>query len=277
MSAKPNKMWIWGYTLDQIPGDMTFVEGKTSCSLETGAKYLGCDNVMWMNSLHTLNEPSEKTFKLIKDCKQVLIGLTHLETNGLGRGGFVTKYEECAKKISALSVKHPNITGAMLDDFHVMGSPSQDLTPEGLGKIYRALKSKNPKLKLYVVMYRRQTADEYLPYAKYFDGISFWDDTSEPYYWQMLYRDQIAEFRRKLPGKEIIQGQFMHDFWHNNKPMPMDILKMQCDIIADQLERGNVDGWVVIQNGFFSRTSHREQTEYLHNFWAWYNGTHTVR
>ena len=271
-----NKMWLWGYTLEQIPGSMPFVEGSTYCSLETGAKYLGCDNVFWMNSIHTLKEPSEKNSRLLKDFKQICCGLTHLETRGPGRGGWELHYVESARKAGRLSKKIPSITGVMLDDFHVMG-PSQDITPKQLAEINDALKSENPGLELNLVMYRRQTADEYAPYADSFDGISFWDDTSNPYYWNTLYRDQIAEFRQRFPEKKIIQGQFMHDFWHDNKPMPMEILELQCDIIAEQLERGNIDGWAVIQNGFFCRTSHRRQTEYLRNFWAWYNGCHTTR
>ena len=268
-------MWLWGYTLDQIPGKMPFVEGETFCSLETGAEYLGCDNVFWMNSLHSQEEPSPENCRRLKNCRQICCGLTHLETRGFGRGGWELHYVESARKTGRLSREFSNITGVMLDDFHVAG-PSQDITPGELAAIRDALKSENPALELNLVMYRRQTVEEYVPYAEYFDGISFWDDSSEPYFWNTLYRDKIAQFRWKFPEKKIIQGQFIHDFWHNNKPMPMDILELQCDVIADQLEHGNIDGWAVIQNGFFCRRSHRRQVEYLRNFWQWYNETHTV-
>ncbi len=59
-----NRFWLWGYVLDTVPGTAMFVDHTTSCSLETGAEYLGCDNILWMNSLHTLAEPSKKTGRI---------------------------------------------------------------------------------------------------------------------------------------------------------------------------------------------------------------------
>ena len=80
----------------------------------------------------------------------------------------------------------------------------------------------------------------------------------------------------KVPGKEIIQGQFIHAYGEGGIPQPMDQLKNQCSKFACALDRKTIDGWCALQSGWFSFESHREQVEYLRNFWDWYLKTRTV-
>ena len=35
-----NKLWVWGYVPDKVPGMMPFVNQETWCSLETAGSYL---------------------------------------------------------------------------------------------------------------------------------------------------------------------------------------------------------------------------------------------
>ena len=50
-----SQAWTWGYVISgAIPGEVPFV-GKSGCSLETAAAYLGTPNVVFMNGMHALD------------------------------------------------------------------------------------------------------------------------------------------------------------------------------------------------------------------------------
>ncbi len=166
----------------------------------------------------------------------------------------------------------------MIDDFRSLSGPSIDMTPEQLREVYEALKESNPALKLYVVMYHNiQTAESLLPFKNFFDGVSIWCWNSTNYFWNNLYEKEIQNFRKFFPDKALIQGQFLHAYGDGSVPQPLDQLELQCRKIAEQLDRGSIDGWCALQSGFLCRDSHRAQAEMLRNYWNWYRNTRTRR
>ncbi len=65
---------------------------------------------------------------------------------------FRTNYIEWARQIAALSLKHPNIAGYVIDDFY--GNTDEDhFTPEYVRQMVNAGKQINPKIKFYPLMY----------------------------------------------------------------------------------------------------------------------------
>jgi len=46
--------------------------------------------------------------------------------------------------------------------------------------------------------------------------------------------------------------------------------------ILSSLSAKKIDGWCALQTGGFSFQSHREQVEYVKNYWDWYRNTHTI-
>jgi len=264
-----NHIWVWGYTLKTVPGNVPYVENRRSyCSLEDGARYLGADNLVYMDSAHDLGALNPAQMERLSAFKQVVCGLTHIEE----ADGWHLFYEEAARKVSELSLRFPNITGAIIDDFRDPPGPSGKMTPEELKRIYLALKSVNPALKLYVVRYHvRQDYDELLAYKDYFDGINVWCWNTTEHFWKMLYKYDLLKLRATLPGKEVLQGQFIHDFGNQLcAPMPMDQLQLQCEKISLSMREKRIDGWVVLQNGFFDSYDHRPQMMYLRQFLDWF-------
>ena len=53
-------------------------------------------------------------------------------------------------------------------------------------------------------------------------------------------------------------------------------MELQCNKIAKELDRNHIDGWCALQSGYFCRLDHREQVEYLKNFWNWFRDTRTI-
>ncbi|MBE6356608.1 MAG: hypothetical protein E7058_05800 [Lentisphaerae bacterium] len=277
MSKKDNRFWVWGYTLDKVPGPSYFVNGPTSCSLETAADYLGCSNLCWMNSLHSMDAICDQNFTRLERFESILCGLTHIEHDYPGSGKWEMFYKESAAKIAEYSRKYPNIKGVILDDFRAPEGPSGKLTDEDLHVINAAMKEVNPDLKLYLVQYHtRQDFTKLESCSKDFDGLSIWSWRSTDYFWNALYEDDIMLLRRLFPDKDIIQGQFIHAYGDAGGAQPMDQMILQCNKIAKELDRNSINGWCALQSGYFCRLDHREQVEYLKNFWNWFRDTHTI-
>ena len=272
------KFWVWGYILDKVPGTVPFVNESTCCSLETGVRYMGCEGAFWMNGLHSLEALCDEQLERLKGIPNIICGLTHIETNGPDLGGWKLLYREAAERISELSLKYPAIKGALIDDFRADAGPSFNITPEYVHEVSVALKAENPALKLYVVQYHttQDSVKDLQPFKNDIDGISIWNWIPTEYFWKALYGSEIRHLREAYPDKEIIQGQFIHDFGGKSGPMPMNFVEMQSACIAGQLNSGTIDGWCLLQSGFFSHPNHRQQLEYMRNFWNWYCGTRTV-
>jgi len=266
-----NDLWVWGYTLDKCPGRVPYAERLSRCSLETAADYLGADNVVYMDGTHNIDLLNPEQMKRLSKFKRVICGLTHIEE----ADGWHLYYKEAARRVSELSLQFPNITGALIDDFRDPPGPSGKMTPAGLKEVYEALKSVNPKLKLYLVRYHvRQDYEELLAYRDYFDGINVWCWNSTEHFWRMLYKFDLRKLREMMPEKEVLQGQFIHDFDAGDwVPMAMDQLELQCEKISLAMREKRIDGWVVLQNGFFDAYDHRKQVCYLKEFLQWFFGT----
>lgn len=264
---KNNQIWVWGYVLENVPGPMKFVDGLTECSLETAADYLGADNVIYMDSCTDSRNLDDRLFKYVSKYKQVICGLDH------------EGYVDCARKVSEFSLAHPNVIGALIDDFREVTGPSRNMTPDQLLEVRNALKSVNPDLKLYIVWYHmRLELEDLLEFRDGFDGISLWCWNSTDHFWKALYSERdLARLNFLMPEKEILQGQFLHAFGDGNVAQPMDQLKLQCSRIGEQLRCGAIEGWVILQNGYFCRESHHEQVQYLKNYLDWFVHTRTRR
>ena len=265
MEMKSGKLWCWGYVLPKVPGPMMFVNQETYCSLETGADYIHAGGVVFMNSTTSVRDLNDDLFRHVGRFEQVVCGLDHAD------------YVAAAKAVSRFSLTHPNVTGAMLDDFLEEHGPSKNMTVDQLKAIRDALKSENPKLKLYVVRYSRQDQEVLLPYLDHIDAINFWVWVSTDHYWRYQYEDQIWMLKHRF-GKEVMQGVFLHNYGESwDEPIPMDMLKLQLKKIGTVYRRGEIDSIIVLQNGWFCRDNHMEQLQYVRNYFEWLIGTTTVR
>lgn len=265
-------LWVWGYVMDRIPGKVPFLPFQSYCSLETACSYFGAENAVFMNSTHSMESLNDQLFGYLKNCRQVVCGLEH------------GHYLEAAERVSDFSLSHPNVEGAVIDDFldevgDYYKGPSAGMPPEELKAIQQALKKHNPALKLYVVRYTRQSKEDLLPYLDYFDVLNLWIWHSTRDFWEASYLDEIAKFR-KLYRKPIMQGLFIHHYgFCDNEQPPMDpeLMNIQCERIGAELRQGHIDSWCLLQNGWLSLPSHRATVKVLKDYLDWHYGTTTFR
>jgi hypothetical protein len=268
---KNNRLWVWGYVLDDIPGNAPFVNLPTFCSLETACSYLGADNAVFMNSMGDITLLNEERLGRLAGMRKIVCALQH------------RNYLESAKAVSRLSKTFPNIRGAIIDDFLDRGyayrGSSADMTPTQLKAVRDALRSENQELELYVVRYTWQDPEELLPYKDFFDVLNLWVWISTADYWDARYYHDINRYRC-LYEKPIMQGLFLHHYGlakDHSAPMTLKLMQTQCKRAGDELRVGNIQDWCILQSGWFSRETHRRQLEWFRNYLTWFYGTWSKR
>jgi hypothetical protein len=268
-----DKVWLWGYIIDgSLPGKIPFIsdsgkppfDGVSSCSLETGAIYLGAPNVVFMNSNHDIKSLTPSLLDRLAPCKNVICALQH------------GKYQETAKALSSISRQYSNIVGGLIDDFMDHVGPSKNITVDQTKAIYDALKSENPALKFYVVRYTEQDQKDLLPYLPYIDVINLWVWKAEEEPWLTTLEPEIDNIR-KITGKPILLGLYIHDYGNTGTAIPMNILELQFRKATDLMKKGKIEGFVILQNGWFDHESHRPQIQWMKQYLDWLFQTQTKR
>jgi hypothetical protein len=250
-----DRAWTWGYVIPgQVPGDVPFV-GKSTCSLEAGAAMLGTPNVVFMNSCDDRATLTDEYLRRFDTCKQVICALQH------------NAYADAAKRVSSLSKSHPNITGALIDDFRDPPGPSHAITPAETKAIRDALRSENPSLRLYVVRYAepKQTQEELLPFLPYIDAINLWVWEAEEKPWRETLEPEIDRIR-ELTQKPILLGLFMHDYGRTGKAIAMNVLELQTKKAMELARSGRIEGFVILQSGWFHHQDHQPQVQWLKQY-----------
>jgi len=270
-NTKNNRYWIWGYVMKNVPETIPYMPKATYCSLETARDYFGADNVVFCNSYHSIDAINDELLGHIADSKEIIMGLTH------------GAYAESAAKVSEYAEKYPNITGAIIDDFIDYNGPSYGMTVERMKQIHDNLKAKNPDLKLWVVRYSRHPIDEIEPFLDYIDGINWWVWVSTEHYWRYQYPLDIKALGKY--GKPVLQGVFLNNYGEGiNEPLDMPLVELQMVKITEAMRNSmksyghaDVNGCVLLQNGWMGMESHRKQTMWLKDYVDWHIGTTTIR
>jgi hypothetical protein len=262
MALLASKLWTWGYVIPgEAPGDVPFV-GRSYCSLETGAAYLGTPNVVFMNSNHDRQTLTPDYLDRVAGCERVVCGLQH------------GAYAETARQVSALSLTRPNIVGGLIDDYLDFHGPSAQMTPAETAEVYAALKSENEALRLTVVRYTWQDQADLRPYLPYLDAINLWVWVGNTYDWQVQLGAELERIAR-LAGKPILLGLFLHDYGGTGGPMAMDVLEVQFQRAVAWARSGLIDGFVILQSGWLDREDHRPQAQWTRQYLQWACGTTT--
>lgn len=266
--------WIWGYTMKKVPEKLPYMPEETYCSLETAANYFGAERVIYMNSSHSMDNYDDEQFKYIENIKEVIIAVTSDNRT----------IKEAAKRASEFSARHPNITGVVIDDFmDTPVGPASGFSVEDVKEIYENVKSANPDLKLWVVRYSRHPIEQIEPFLDYIDGIIWWVWVDTEHYWRYQYQLDLKKLGAY--NKPVLQGVYLNNYGESyNKPVKLDMLKIIMPRVANAMKNNqdfygvaDVQGCVLLQNGWMGVESHREQVQWLKNFVDFHRGTTTVR
>ena len=167
-----------------------------------------------------------------------------------------------AALVSELSTRFPNITGAVHDD--MLGLiKGEDFPPEKYAEVYDALKSQNPDLKLWAVVYTHELdPDQWAAFQRFMDVICLW-------VWECKNLPHLDEYidrcRELFPDKPLMLGCYMRDY-PTRAPVPMEMIKLQWEPLLRHVVAGTLDGYSLL--GAVLIDGQQEQANWIRDFIA---------
>ena len=233
MNTIRDRLWIWGHEAGShdreyntpAPSRMTPVEG---------ACYLNVPNMIMVRYEGRPAPPYDQYARAFRPFNQFVWSI-------VGAGGETS--EEEIDHVRRLAEKNPNMTGFMMDDFFrndrdqtVVYSPGQ------LADIRKRLVIEDRPLDLWVVLYQYQLDRPVQDHLVHCDVVSYWTWQAERL---TQLEDDFARLEALSPQTRKVLGCYMWDYG-NKKPMPLDLMKHQCEIGLRWLEEGRIEGMVFL-------------------------------
>ncbi|MFH1923765.1 MAG: twin-arginine translocation signal domain-containing protein [Planctomycetota bacterium] len=231
-----------------------------------GTKWFGLKKTAYMFHPNT-----ELALEKLRDFEEVLCEISKWKVrrceNGVAHyldGKISTKCEE-ALAVSRLSRRFPNITGAIDDDLQGI-IRRERITPEQYASVYEALKSENPGLKLWTVVYDRELdREKWAGFEPLMDVVNLCVGNQTTDFPNLSrYLDQCGEL---FPGKPINLIYRLRDFGYKPVgPVRLDLLEQHWKDIRGYVEQGRLSGYSIL--GGFLIDMHTEQARWLRDFIA---------
>ena len=171
------------------------------------------------------------------------------------------------KPVITLAQAYPNISGIYLDDFirdaqtradgRYVGRPA--LTPEELKEARRRLKTVGRPMEIWVTLYTHEIGAEKRrfkpgfrgcdpPLAEIldlFDVLTLWTWNADEL---VALEENLAALEKIAPkGARIVLGLYIWDF-QNGRPVPLDLMKLQCETGLRWLKAGRIEGMIFLDN-----------------------------
>jgi hypothetical protein len=148
---------------------------------------------------------------------------------------------EEAAHLSQLSLSYPNIKGGFHDD--MLGLLRREgYTPEQYGTISGALKSHNPKLQLWGVVYAHELDEDWSGLLPYIDVVNLWVWESKHL---TLLDKYVQHCQEVFPGKPINMGCYLRDYTLR-RAVPMNLLKHQWNRVLEGVDAGILAGYSIL-------------------------------
>lgn len=248
--------WVWeGQGLDPGVHPSIFGVGE-------GAKFFG------LRRCHFLYHPTtELALWKLRALEEVVCDISKWRHRDAGAGGsesYVARDIEtvCAEadKVSRLSLKYPNLTGAINDDTLAVFK-REGYTPAKYGRIYAALKQHNPALKNWWIVFVTELASEnWVGFQQYVDALILWQ-----WRYHAHLDDAVGRCRALFPGKPLYIGCYLRDYV-KRAPMPVRLLRERFEHILRYLEQGKIAGYAIL--GTVLIDGQQEQAEWVRDFIA---------
>lgn len=224
-----DNLWLWGGPTPYWGGVMD------DDTLVRGAEYFGIKN-----GVYVYGPTNEKMLKLHSGFQKLLCQVNSMcRTPGAQEG---RNDSENAEELSRLSLRFPNVTGAMCDD--VTTRFSGRVPGAAFQKRSAALKKHNPNLKMYGVIYVHELEQkDFSAILPHLDVVTLW-------FWHMEeileYDRHIENCRKAFPGKSILQGIFLHDYGRIDAGVMPELLTYQLTKSREYMALGAVEGVVLL-------------------------------
>jgi hypothetical protein len=165
-----------------------------------------------------------------------------------------------AERVSRLSKRYPNLTGALFDDMKGL-LQREGMSPEVSAAIGFSLRMYNAQLKLWAVVYSHELEDAFWQHCSRHVEVAHlwvWNRTDLP-----QLEDYIDRARELFPDKPIVLGCYLRDY-PSRSPLPIEDMQRQWDILVRALADGRVQGYAIL--GTVLIEGHLRQATWVRDF-----------
>jgi hypothetical protein len=236
-STVRDKLWLWGHDAG-AHNDGWGLPARSRMTPAEAAFYLGIPNLIMVRYQGRPPLPFDQYALPFRALKRVVWSV-------VGARG-QTDEEERAHVLD-LAARHRNITGLMLDDFFGSEQPGQGddgaaLPAEKLRGLRDQLTVVGRRLHLWAVLYEHQLERPLAPYLELLDLVSFWTWDSEGL---KRLEANLERLEEVAPRCGRVLGCYLWDYG-GKRPMPLDLMRNQCELGLDRLRQGRIEGMIVL-------------------------------
>ena len=226
-----DRFWIWTHAAGVYNLDYGLPRTSRMTPAE-GAAYLDVPNLLFIRYSDSPPMPFDQYAIAFRPLKRVVWSL-------VGAGG--KSNDEERQHVLDLASRFPNIIGFIMDDyFHLDGSGS--LPVEELKELRDHLVIGGKKRDLFVVLYQHQLALPVGTHLEFCDKITFWT-------WEARDLEKLESsfdhLEKLAPKHGKLLGCYLWDFG-TRKPMPLELMKKQCEIGRRWLEERRIEGMIFL-------------------------------
>jgi len=243
MTKLRDKLYLWGQTSGAHHRDggvnVYQLPGKNRMTPAEGCAYFGIPNCCRVVMDNRPAPPFDEESSALAHLREVvwsIIGSGGSDRNDIGNGDL--------DEVIRQARRHPNITGAVLDDF--LNPRRMDIFPPArLAEIRNSLRrAAGRPLDLWVVWYEFEMNERVRPYLAECDVVTFWT-------WHGKHLDRLPQnleaAAEAAPSKRLLAGCYMWNYGER-RPLTAEQMRFQLDTLLEFLESGRIDGAVVCSN-----------------------------
>ena len=237
MATVRDKLWMWGHNVGVHDSTSRWkLPANSRMTPVEGAVYMGVPNIImvWVwRAERPEPEPSWEQYALpFRALDRVVWSVGH---------GHGLNY---ANHVFALAEKLPNMDGVILDDFFTTQADGYlaALRPDQLAEVRRRLVLPSRRLDLWACVYEQDLDKPIEPILRDIDVMCFATWTAE----NLARLDENFEkLERMTPDKRKVLLLYMWDY-AGRRPLPLDVMRMQCETGLRWLREGRADGLVFL-------------------------------
>ncbi len=226
-----DRLWIWTHAEGSYKLEYGLPRASRMTPVE-GAVYLGLPNLLFVRYLGTPPMPFDQYAIAFRPFKRVVWSL-------VGASG--QSSDEERKHVLGLASRFPNIDGFIMDDYF-RNDGSGSLSVEQLKELRSQLVIGGKKHNLFVVLYQHQLTLPVAEHLEFCDKITFWTWKAQ----DLTRLESSFDHLEKLAPKHgKLLGCYLWDFG-TSRPMPLDMMKKQCELGRRWLEQGRIEGMIFL-------------------------------
>ena len=240
-------LWVWAHpagsddtarSKDEWPfSDYGFPKTSRMTPAE-GALYLGLPNVVF---LRYVGRPSpwelERVARTLQPFKRVVwsINLT-ARRDGAARFNWTSTDEEEHRVLRDLLKRYPNLIGLIMDDYY--RTPGEKRVATGPAEV-QAFKNTFGRAEFWDAIYTVDIENTDQGHLDMVDVVTLWTRACKDL---AHLESNFENMCRRFPRTRKILGCYLWDFLGEKQPVPMPLMRHQCELGLKWLKAGRIEG-----------------------------------